>query len=935
MLASLLCFCFQRKKNICGNIFFPSLLLLPFKQISKKSRSTNLKMLATVVLVISCFLSVSNALDISQVESLQQFYTATGGASWINNDGWRTPFALWKDPCNATVPTPKLNGVVCGAGQVQVILLDSNNLAGTIPSTFFLNFPTLTTIQLQMNPLLTGSIPEFPAGSALTNLLLQQCSFTGTIPSSVFTPVLVQLQVEINQLTGGVPANVGVSTQLSILEIGQNKLNIGAFPASLVNCTALTLFSVMNSGVTQLPANIDRLQLLTTMNLQGNALTGSIPDAWCNIRSLVSLFLQDNNGLSGSLPECIGNWTQLMHLVIENTQMTGSIPTVVFTAFPQLQQLALSGSRFFGTIPDLFANLPKLQHVEFNGNNQNWNQVYSGTFPESLLELENLQTLSIQYTNLLGPTKPSPFSRLTQIQSLTLATNPKMVMVFPTEIITDLWSEPSYVTGVQRALLISNLPLTGTLPNIPAAVANMSAVGGISFAQTDITGYIPNSTFLWVPEDSRKGLLAHCNKLLAPIASWMLPLTNNFEGMQFSLSGTYNNVATFSMTGGEELGIVGQNFVDIPQRFYCGFCVSGNTDICAGDLQSLSPQQLNENLRFTAANQSLPGVMFCTTPAIPSNASIQVYLFYIGPAYGDGTEYYRVSSGGVTIQFYNPTPLLGELRPNHGRVEGCSTLYAVGSGFLNAPNMTLRIAGGIWATHGTVVNDSFVQFVIPSANASSINSQYPFPFNTSLAVDMFPAGANAPSQIANSNATYSFVVTCHTPLVACAHGFQDPESCPTEPLCRCFSEGTCAWGNMSWFASSSLNSVSDLSASDFGFECRCAGGFTGAACEQCKPGYYGPSCSKCTCVHGACLDGMSRDGSCDCDSAYIGETCTISKLGLGVGIPAGLVVAGLVAFCVMRRFRRRGDAYGAEAMNTEIREKSTGGYGGSGGKLLP
>ncbi|CUF97400.1 GP46-like surface antigen, putative [Bodo saltans] len=886
-----------------------------------------------LLIVATLVASVANALDISQVESLQQFYTATGGASWLRNDGWTTPFALWKNPCNATVPTPRLYGVTCGAGEVQVLILSTNNLVGTIPATFFLNFPTLSTVQLQSNPLLTGAIPDFPQGSTLSNLLLQQCSFSGTIPSSVFTPTLIQLQVEINQLTGGVPSNVGTSTQLSILEIGQNKLNIGAFPASLVNCTALTLLSVMNSGVTQLPADLDRLQVLSTLNLQGNDLTGSIPEAWCNIRSLTSLFLQDNNGLSGSLPDCIGNWTQLIHLVIENTRMTGSIPTVVFTAFPELQQLALSGSMFSGTIPDLFANIPKLQHAEFNGNNQNWNQVYSGAFPESLLELENLQTLSIQYTNLLGPTKAYPFSRLTQIQSLTLATNPKMVMVFPTEILTDLWSTPSYVEGTQRALLISNLPLTGTLPNIPEQIANMSTVGGLSFAQTDITGYIPNSTFLWVPEDSRKGLLAHCTKLLAPIAPWMLPLTNNFQGMQFSLSGAYNGVSTFSMTGGDELGIVGQNFVNIPNRLFCGFCVSGNTDLCTGDIQSLPPQQLNTNLVFTSANQSLPGVMFCQTPAVPYNYSIQVYLFYVGPAYGDDTEHYRVSSGGVTIQYYNPTPLLYDIVPNHGRIEGCSTIYAVGSGFLNAPNMTLRIAGSIWAAHGVVMNDSFVQFVIPSANASSINTQYPFPINTSLEVDLFPAGGNTPGQIANSNATYAFEVTCNTPLVLCAHGFQDPELCPVAPLCRCFSEGTCAWGNTSWFTSSS--SFGSPEASNFAFQCQCVGGFTGAACEQCKPGYYGPSCSKCTCVHGACLDGMSRDGSCDCDSAYLGGTCTISKLGLGVGIPAGLVVAGLVAFCIKRRFRRHGDEYGAVGMNTEIREKSTGGYGGAGGKLLP
>lgn len=894
------------------------------KKKKKMLRSTYF--LACVTCLLLSMVPFSDALSPEQVQMLQLFYNTTGGPSWANNDGWRTPFALWVNPCNATAPQPRLFGVTCGVNQIQVLLLESNNLAGTIPPAFFLTFPSLTTVQLLSNPKLGGSIPDFVLGAPLSNLLLQQCSFTGSIPASVFTSSLVQLQLELNQLTGGMPSDIGNSTQLSIFEVGQNKLSIGDFPPSVINCTAMTKFSVINSGVTSLPDAFSTLRGITLLNLQGNRLSGSVPYSWCSLTNLASIYLQDNNGLTGTIPDCIGNWTGLKDLVIENTQMSGTIPSTIFTAFPNLQQLALSGSKFSGVIPNRFGSIPNLQHAEFNGNNVNGDPVYTGPFPDSLLKLEFLQTLSIQYTEVEGPT--TSFSELGQLQSLTLSSNPKMTMAFPSEILTSLWNSRTFDQGVQRALLIADMPLSGTLPQITNDVFNMSTQGGINFAQTDLTGYIPNSTLTWVPSASAPGLLAHCSQLLFPVAPWMLPLTNNYQGMQFTLGGLYNGVAVFPMSGGTEMGITGQGFVNIDGRFFCGFCVTGDAAVCGGDVHDMSDAVRNANFAFTPANQSLPGVMFCHTPPVPHNYTVSVDIFYIGPAYGDVTEYYRVSSSAVNIHFYNPTPTLTELLPSSGRPEGCSTIYARGRGFLNAPNVTLRIANAIWAPRGVVLNDTTVMFVIPSANASAINAKYPFDLNTTLHVDLFPAGGTVPQEIAVSSATYAFESTCLTPLVICANGFHDPESCPSAPLCRCFAEGSCVWANMSSFSS---ESEGFRTQSNFSFRCECAGGFNGEACEECKPGYYGPSCSKCACVHGACMDGIDADGSCACDSAYIGSTCAISKLGLGVGIPVAALVVGVAAFLLKRRF---GPHHVDDniPMNSEPRGKAAGGYGGT---LLP
>ena len=171
-------------------------------------------------------------------------------------------------------------------------------------------------------------------------------------------------------LTGELPAELGVLDRLRELHLGRNKLT-GTIPVELGN-----------------------LVNLKGLSLSGNQLTGAIPAELGNLVNLKGLYLNDNV-LTGEIPAELGNLTDLQQLYLWDNQLTGAIPAKLGN-LSNLQQLSLSGNQLTGVIPAELGNLVKLKGLYLKDN------ILTGAIPAELGNLLNLHRLYLRNNKLSG-----------------------------------------------------------------------------------------------------------------------------------------------------------------------------------------------------------------------------------------------------------------------------------------------------------------------------------------------------------------------------------------------------------------------------------------------------------------------------------------------------------------------------------------------------
>ncbi|KAK3127387.1 hypothetical protein QOZ80_7AG0572580 [Eleusine coracana subsp. coracana] len=211
-----------------------------------------------------------------------------------------------------TLQSCQLSGPICASlsrlRSLDVVDLSNNNqgfaLSGPIPE-FFADFRHLTVLQLSNNDFngslprgifqlerlrvldvssnsgLSGSLPEFPAGSSLEVLNLKETNLSGPIPSSI-----------------------GNLRHLKTLDISDSTSRCfsGGFPASIGHLAVLSFLDLSSSGlkIGELPAAFGRLQSLSTLRLSDCGISGAIPPSFVNLTRLTDLDLSLNN-ISGPI----------------------------------------------------------------------------------------------------------------------------------------------------------------------------------------------------------------------------------------------------------------------------------------------------------------------------------------------------------------------------------------------------------------------------------------------------------------------------------------------------------------------------------------------------------------------------------------------------------------------------------------------------------
>ena len=280
----------------------------------------------------------------SDRDILVTLYEATDGSNWVDNDNWLTdaPLGDW-------------HGVeVNGDGRVTGLRLRQNRLSGTIPEALggLAELETLTFFANQ----LSGPIPsELGNLAKLGTLWLSSNDLTGPIPPELGDLAnLWQLGLAGNSLSGTVPAELGGLANLEVLNVRGNKLS-GTVPLSFLQLSRLTEFLFESNAGLCLPAELvawyeaiesrsgavcpdaDVLRELYEAaggegwtNAEGWLGDGPLGD-WYGVdvdsAGLVSGVDLQGNGLSGGLPESVGRLAGLTTLRVGDNALSGRLPT--------------------------------------------------------------------------------------------------------------------------------------------------------------------------------------------------------------------------------------------------------------------------------------------------------------------------------------------------------------------------------------------------------------------------------------------------------------------------------------------------------------------------------------------------------------------------------------------------------------------------------
>ncbi|QCD92701.1 LRR receptor-like serine/threonine-protein kinase FLS2 [Vigna unguiculata] len=452
--------------------------------------------------------------------------------------------------------------------RLRTLLLYSNLLEEGIPSELG-KLKSLEVLDVSRNTL-SGSVPgELGNCSELSVLVLSNLFdprgdvagdfgklgsvndelnyFEGSMPVEVLSlPNLRILWAPMVNLEGSFQGNWGGCQSLEMVNLAQNFFS-GEFPNRLGVCKRLHFLDLSGNNLTGVLSKELRVPCMSTFDVSGNMLSGSIPDfsnivcppepswnvnlfedgnvsppyaffflskVWENSLftamggvgiSVAHNFARNNfNGIL-SLPmarDRLGKQSSYTFLVGENN-LTEAFPTYLFEKCHGLDALLLNVSynRISGHIPSSLSGMCRsLEFLDVSGNQ------LAGPIPVDLGNMVSLASLNLSKNQLEGQI-PTSLGQIKNLKFLSLAGN-KLNGSIPTSLgqlysleILDLSS--NYLTGeIPKAIenmrnltdvLLNNNNLSGHIPGGLAYVTTLSAFN-VSF--NNLSGSLPSNSGL-------------------------------------------------------------------------------------------------------------------------------------------------------------------------------------------------------------------------------------------------------------------------------------------------------------------------------------------------------------------------------------------------------------------------------------------------------
>jgi Leucine-rich repeat (LRR) protein len=244
-----------------------------------------------------------------------------------------------------------------------------NRLTGSIPSSMGA-LMWLELLFLHEN-LLTGTIPDLSGLRRLRGLYLGGNRLVGRVPawlSAQKTPLLNDLVLHRNRLTGPLPASLASISNLEVVALDHNSLT-GTIPADFAVMDRLKMLRLDHNQLAGQLSVFNRqggfMPSLQRVYLSRNRFTSTLPSGFPRVApNLVELHASDNQ-LNGPIPESFRDFGLLRVLDASGNQLTSPIPDL--TAMESVTTFLLAGNRFQGD-PQLRNLPPKCQFVTLAGN---------------------------------------------------------------------------------------------------------------------------------------------------------------------------------------------------------------------------------------------------------------------------------------------------------------------------------------------------------------------------------------------------------------------------------------------------------------------------------------------------------------------------------------------------------------------------------------
>jgi len=309
------------------------------------------------------------------------------------------------------------------------------------------------------------------------NLHNEASSFSSSLPNYCDADgVYRRLWLYKMNLQGSLPPEVGLLSNLEIMDICGNPGIVGTLPSQIGQLEQLQfLFMEDNALTSTLPSDLGSLTQLRLLSLNAQPyLTGSLPTQLGLLKNLFYMSFPYNSGLSGPIPSEMGQLaSNLQVLRLTSVGLTGTIPTEL-SLLTELTMLHVAENNFLqGSLPTILESLASLSHLQllnFNGN------ALSGSLPANInhdgaaassLLASSLFYLDLSNNDLTGSIPLAIVQNLPNIQVFNVAENLLTGQV-PFVGMQQHW------TQLERLDLHHNAMLQGTIPTTTTSSTNDS-----------------------------------------------------------------------------------------------------------------------------------------------------------------------------------------------------------------------------------------------------------------------------------------------------------------------------------------------------------------------------------------------------------------------------------------------------------------------------